>query len=148
MKSNFYLLVLLCIGMVSCKDRTEIRRTLETVYKENPELYQTQNLSEELVALLNEARAKDKIEDDTAHLGQNLLSGKCGEFTSFEIEKIGVQYNKAFAWIRLHNDHCNTEWTDTVKLVYQKRWKLDDVFYFKKKKNPSLKSTLTRFTKS
>lgn len=150
---NIVPLIVGSVLLFSCEDKKEIKKTVQSVYEVAPQLSDTNDLSEELLDLLkevgntptqavnNKSRTKKKGETEP-----NLLLGNTKRFTSFKIETIGIRHNKATAAILLINDEDKEEWIDTVKLIYQKKWKIDDIVYDKISKPavPTLKETLQR----
>lgn len=138
MNPQFRLLIFFVLStalLISCKDQREIRMALKNVYDLDPELSESKDVSEELRLLLSESclshkkLVAQKIENKKT--GRRFLSsGKCG-YTTYRISDINIHYNKATALISLIDEKDNKEWIDTVKLVYQKRWKVDDVNFNK-----------------
>lgn len=147
MNPQFRLLIFFVFStalLISCKDQREIRKTLQNIYELDPELVDSKDVSEELRLLLSEScLSKKKVMAEKyikKKSGRRFLSsGKCG-FTNYRISDINIQYNKATALISLVNEKDNQEWIDTVKLVYQKRWRIDDINY--NKLNSPYKATL------
>jgi hypothetical protein len=136
--------------LIACKDQKEIRNTLQNIYEFEPALIESKDVSEELRMLLAESCiSKKKVVSENQEqkkIGKKFLSsGKCG-FTNYRISDINIHYNKATALVSLVNSKENMEWIDTVKLVYQKRWKVDDINYNKLNSpyKPTLKEILLR----
>ena len=147
MNPQFRLLIFFVFStalLVSCKDQREIRNALQNIYELDPEMVDSKDVSEELRLLLSESCLSKKKVMAAKFVKKKsgkifLSSGKCG-FTNYRISDINIHYNKATALISLVNEKDNQEWIDTVKLVYQKRWKVDDISY--NKLNSPYKATL------
>lgn len=128
------------VFLISCKDQNEIKQTIESVYHQ-PDLSPSQDLSDELIALMDSVQHSRKVLGKAPKKTKSsVLTGHNEGYTSYQISQIGISYNQATALISFKDAVHNFEWIDTVKLVYQKRWRLDDVHY--NKLNNPRKSTL------
>lgn len=140
MKVSIQLKALLLVSplfLTACKDKAEIKTTVENVYELNLIECDTKDFSDELRVLLEEnapianSTANRQLDTTTQDWTprRNLLTANSEGFTEFKVKNIGISYNKATALVSLINGNLAITWTDTVQLVYQKKWKIDDIKY-------------------
>ncbi len=64
-------------------------------------------------------------------------------YSSFKLDEMEVENNTAKAVVTFSNEGYNLNWSDTLMLINENGWKLDDVRY--NKDGGSLKKTLKEF---
>jgi len=156
--------VLLLVFLSSCKNnnaKKDITNTINAVYKK-PNVYDQLGadkvlLSKQLSQLV--ARAKEVEELDLQRVRNSeyptdkplLIEGEIFTsvyegYTKFEANEVAVNDNNAKAVVEFKNDGYNLSWKDTMLLVNENGWKLDDVRY--SKDGGSLHKTLKEFISS
>ena len=161
MKYIFVPTFLLLVFLSSCHNNNaekEITNTINAVYKE-PNVYSqlganTTLLSKQLSHLI--ARAKEVEELDLQRVRNSeyptdkplLIEGEIFTsvyegYSSFKLDEMEVENNTAKAVVTFSNEGYNLNWSDTLMLINENGWKLDDVRY--NKDGGSLKKTLKEF---
>ena len=161
MKYIFVPTFLLLVFLSSCKNNNaekEITDTINAVYKK-PNVYaqlgaDTLLLSKQLSHLV--ARAKEVEDLDIKRVRNSeyptdkplLIEGEIFTsiyegYTAIKVDEVEVEDNSARAIVNFTNDGYKLKWSDTLLLISENGWKLDDVKY--NKDNGSLQKTLKEF---
>jgi hypothetical protein len=152
---------LLFLSLFACNNHqaeTDIKNTIHSVYLKPNVYYQlradTVLLSKQLRHLV--ARAKEVEELDLQRVRNSeyptdkplLIEGEIFTsiyegYTKFDVNEIVINYNNAKAVVQFKNDSYNLSWADTMMLINESGWKLEDVRYGKD--GGSLHKTLKEF---
>jgi hypothetical protein len=151
--TNFsFLILLLSLMLFSCDSNKnankEINQTLAQLYEKPMGIYDSipSNLfSKDLLKKINAVRKITK--DDEARIAKSdsptdkpilfegsVLSNLYEGFTKYKIQDISINDNQAKATINFENSDFSPseKWSDTVILVNENGWKLDNVLYARK----------------
>lgn len=144
----FSLLLLLLSCNSDDQSKKEISNTITELYQKDWSIYDSipRNLiSKDLMNKIESVRKITKKDEDRIAksasptdkpilLEGSFLSSLYEGWTKFSIQKISIKDGQAEAIIDFENNTGNPleKWTDTVVLVNEKGWKIDNVLYSKK----------------
>jgi hypothetical protein len=147
MKSIYSFTILQLLFLNSChsdKQEREISYTINTLYKK-PNVYDqlgadTVLLSKKLSYLVARAKQVEALDRERVRNSEYatdkplLIEGEIFTsiyegHTSFKLRKVDIRCNKANAVVIFFNKGYKIEWCDTLLLVNENGWKLDDVKY-------------------
>ncbi len=150
---------ILLLSLLSCKEdhRKEIEKTITDIYGEKQSIYQNTHLdtkySRKLEELVKKSRETEKLDKEKIEKSNSptdkprLIEGEIFTsleegYSSYKIVKIDADHKQASAIIEFHNENFKETWKDSLILLNENGWKLDNVYYTNKS---NLKDDLLHF---
>ncbi len=148
------------LSLISCndkKDKNEITKTINSIYlKPNPytnKLLNTHVFSTELNDLIEKSRLVEEMDrarikhseypnDKPLLIEGEIFTSVYEGYSSYLIKDIHIDNNKARAIVSFSNGYYQLNWKDTIDLIQENGWKMDNVEFSGKS---NLKATLYSF---
>lgn len=153
--------ILLLLFSCAASDKKEITKVIDGIYahREHYSAKDQKWISQDLLVLLHEAKAKeaasalavaqsDQPTDKPLLIEGDIFSSLYEGSTGHEILSMDINENHAVVLIRFTNSHDpNQSWEDTLFLLKEGKWKLDNVIYGMSQKGTprNLKNFLKEF---
>ncbi len=129
----------------STTDKNEITEKINTVYENQASIYDrtidSSLFSEDLMRLMNRMVTVTQLDEERIKnseyptekpvvLEGSVFSSLYDGYTSFEINKVKIDGDKAEAIVDFKFESPNNEsWSDTVELINENGWKIDNVIF-------------------
>ena len=164
MKIKTLISLLLLIFLFACNNHqaeTDIKNTIHAVYAKRNVYAQlgadTTLLSKQLSGLVAKAKEVEELDlqrvrnseyptDKPLLIEGEIFTSIYEGYTEFDVNEIELNDNSAKAVVEFKNGAYNLSWADTMLLINERGWKLNDVRYGKDGGN--LQKTLREFISS
>lgn len=164
MKTQTLFAQVFLISLFACNDpqaETEIKNTIQSVYQKANVYEQlgadTTLLSKQLSGLIAKAKEVEKLDrirvlkseyptDKPLLIEGEIFTSIYEGYSSFEVNEMVQNGKTAKAVVRFKNEEYHLTWPDTMLLIQENGWKLDDVRYGNS--NGSLQKNLKDFISS